>query len=137
MGNALWLLLALPAWYFGAASQLAGAGMLSLIPATGTLCLIIGLVLMIKQKAWGSAWFLIPVFVSEIFVGAAGLFRGKLNDPSPVLLSFLVLQCVMLGYLVFRLKGGRLTAIVLSAFCLSFALEACFIASMSFSDSWL
>lgn len=139
MGSAVWLFLALPEWYFSAILAPFSAGVLSVVPAVGIVALVVGAVWGVAKRRLGLLVFLILPAASQALVAVSGFMRGDLrNHESEVILStFLLLQAVAGGYLVFRLKGARLPASALSVFSLSYAFFASLVASMAFSDVWL
>lgn len=139
MGNAAWLTLALPQWYFPAFLAPFAAGGLTLIPAVGVLALLIALGLAAVRRRREVVWFLGPAAASHVLVAIAGLMRGRLeeNASNVVLIVFLVAQLVGCGVLIWRLRRARVEAALLTVFALTYALFAAFIASMSFNDVWL
>ncbi len=139
MTNAVWLLLALPLWYFVTLGDPLGAGPLSAVPVFGTICLVAGLILGLSERPRRLFLFLIPATASELFVATAGAMRGQLPGESshPALLLFIGFQVVFSGYLIYGLKGARWAAVALALFSVSYALFAAFVAAMAFSDRWL
>ncbi len=137
MHSASWLFLSLPVWFFQTLAHPFSAGALSFVPFIGCLCLFAGVMLGILKRDARLTLFLISPALSEALAAIAGLMRGKLADPSILLVLFLGLQGLGMGYLVFRLRDVRLPAILLAVFGFAFALEAAFIAAMSFSDTWI
>jgi hypothetical protein len=139
VGNAIWLILALPKWFFPAVLAPLAAGPLTLIPATGTACLVVGIVLGAIKRKVSLFLFLIPAMLSELLVGVAGFFRGRMQgSPTDWLLgAFLILQVLLCGYLVWRARGARAAAAPLAIFCVSYATFAAFVAAMAFNDTWL
>lgn len=138
MGNALWLFVALAKWYFPSVLAPFSAGPLTLIPAIGVVCLAIGVVLGIRARVPALLFFGLLALISHAYVALAGFLRGTMDDSSsPIFLVFLLLQVVLAGYLVYRIKGARLPAIFLAIFTSTYAFFASFIAAMSFSDTWL
>ena len=139
MGNALWLILALPEWFFPSVLMPFAAGPLTLIPALGTVCLAIGIGLGVMKHKPALWLFLIPALFCEALVGIAGLFRGELRGSASewALVAFLIFQLALCGYLVWRVRGARTAAVPLALFSLTYAMYAAFIASMAFSDSWM
>ncbi len=139
MSNAIWLFLALPNWYISTIADPLGAGPLTAIPAFGTICLFIGITVGLIQRAWELKWFFLPAIASQLFVAVAGALRGELFDESsqPALLSFIVFQIILAGYLIYRVGEARLAAVALAIFSVTYALFAAFIAGMSFNDTWL
>lgn len=139
MNNALWLLLALPVWYFSAAAVAFQERWLTLIPAAGALCLMIGVIGGILMRRSRLLYFATPLVFSELIVGFSGFFRGKFkeSEANTILVSFLVFEFIILIFLVYRMKGYRLPAFSLAIFSLTYAVFAALIASMSFSDKWL
>lgn len=139
MGNAIWLSLALPEWYFSTVVAPFSAGALSAIPAIGVVCLVIG-------SIWGGLkrWRELLVFstmpiASQVLVAVAGFVRGAVEASASnfVLSVFLLFQLALAGYFVFRLKDTRPQALMLAVFGMSYAFFASFIASMAFGDVWL
>ena len=141
MANAIWLLMALPSWYFGAASNPFSGGALTLVPAVGALSLIVGTILGVIQRKRDLLWFLVLFALSEMLVVIAGVMRGQVRPMSgPLnvwLYVFLGLQLVLSGYLIYRIKGARTSATALGVFSVTYAATATFVAAMSFTDSWL
>jgi hypothetical protein len=139
MGNALWLFQALPEWYFSAVVHPLSAGLLSAVPALGTVLLAVGLALGLVARKSRLLLFLIPFALSQFFVAAAGVLRGQLPGTSSTLpqLLFITVQIVLVGYLIYCVAGARGAAVALAAFSLSYAFFASFIAAMSFSNVWL
>jgi hypothetical protein len=141
MNNAAWLSLALPEWYFSTILAPLGAGPLSAIPAFGTACLGIGVVLGFAAGERSLFLFLIPAAITELFVAIAGAMRGLAPYDSHILtvaLSLFVgLQIILAIYLVFAMKGARLAATALALFSVTYAMFATFIAGMSITNDWL
>lgn len=143
MGNAIWLLTALPTWYLGAAMAPFSAGVLTLLPAVGLLALLGGGVLGFIKRRRDLFWFLALFAASELLVAIAGLMRGQVRPSgseialSTGMLLFLAAQCVASGYLVYRIKGSRVAASAFGFFCITYAAAATFVAAMSFTDNWL
>lgn len=143
MGNAIWLLTALPSWYFEAALAPLSAGVLTIVPALGVLALIVGVILGGIKRQRELLWFLTLFGASELLVVVAGFERGQVraNGTESFLntffLSFLAAQLAVSGYLTYRFKEARASALALSLFCITYAAAAAFVAAMSFTDSWL
>jgi hypothetical protein len=141
MGNAVWLFFAVPTWYFSEITSPFSAGLLTAIPALGTLSLAIGVVLGILKRKSGLLVFLLLPAASQIFVVVAGFMRGAFRSDSNqlglLIWTFVLLQIAGAGYIVWRLKGARGSATALAFFTSSYALFAAFIATMAFSDDWL
>lgn len=139
MGNALWLILALPQWYFSSLLTPLAAGPLTLAPAVGALAFIAGVVDGVAIRQRRLFLFLIPFVFSEALVGIAGLLRGAAGGTASnfALVIFLVTQAALSGWLVYRVKGSRIPAAALAIFTLTYAAFAAFVATMSFSDTWL
>ena len=118
IGNAVWLLRALPGWYFSQAP----------FSAAESLCLVVGVVLGISRRRLDPLLFLTPVLLSECYVAVAGWFRGQLCGSSPLAWTveggFLLAQLCLIFLLVYRLKGARLAASGLALFRISYALFA-------------
>jgi len=140
MGNAIWLFLAVPTWYFAAILTPFSEGELSAIPAFGVLCFIIGVVLGFSRRRKDLLVFLVLILVSQLLVVMAGLMRGSLRAGVTLdllLLVFLLPQIAASAYLVWRLKGSRWPAAALAGFTSTYALFAAFVAEMAFRDVWL
>jgi hypothetical protein len=139
VNNAVWLFLALPTEYFPTILAPFREGILTAIPALGVVCLAIGVVLGIARREAGLLMFAALPAASQILVSVAGFMRGSFRDSGshPILLTFLLLQLVAAGYLVWRMKGARWPAAALAVFSLSYALFAAFIAVMAFNNDWL
>lgn len=138
MGNAVWLFLVLPQWYFKTILAPFSAGPLTAIPALGVVCFAIGIVLGIRARAPSLLFFALLALASQAYVALAGFLRGAFHTSNdPVFFVFLVVQVVLAGYLIYRLKGARLPAVFLAIFTSSYAFFASFVAAMSFGDTWL
>jgi hypothetical protein len=139
MGNAVWLIFALPQWYFGALLAPLGAGPLSTIPALGACCGLAGLALGIRHRDTRLLWFVAPAVASQVLMAVAGFFRGQFRgEPADIALClFLIAQLAAALYLVYRLNGLRLAASLLAVFSISYSLFAAFVAAMAFSDDWI
>jgi hypothetical protein len=141
MGNAVWLFLAVPAWYSSTIVSPFSAGPLSAIPALGILSLTIGVVLGIVKRKTSLLIFLLLPTASQILVVVAGFMRGAFRSDANQLtlwiLTFVLLQMAGAGYIVWRLKGARGPATAIAVFTSSYAVFAAFVAAMAFSDDWL
>jgi len=137
MGDAIWLTMALPTWFFQTIRQPFGAGLLTMIPAAGIVCLVIGVLIGAIRRQPKLFAFMTSVFASQALVAVAGFWRGQLNEPGIVLNAFMLLQLLLVIYLIYRLEGARLAALFLGAFSMAYAFEAWFISTMSFRDIWL
>jgi hypothetical protein len=142
VNSALWLFLAVPAWYCSTIVSPFSAGPLSAIPALGVLSLVIGTVMGFAKRNMALLIFLAPTAASQLLVAVAGLLRGAFRqDPSHLSLwilgLFMLLQLAGSAYIVWRLKGARWPAAAIAVFTSSYAFFAAFVASMAFSDDWL
>jgi len=137
MGNAAWLFRVLPEWYFPTIFDPFGAGVLTVIPAAGTICLIIGLMLTAMRPSPRLWLFLLPFLWSEAFVGFAGWQRGQFPSAEWLILTFLGAQVALAIGLVVYSKRAWMPAIAFALFSLSYAFFASFVAGMSFADDWL
>lgn len=139
MNNAVWLFQALPVWYFSALEHPLRSGAFAVLPALGTISLVVGLILGLGAGERRLLLFLIPFAFSELHVAIAGALRGQLPAAAngPLLLVFIVAQVMLVAYLIYCLVGARRAAAALAAFSLTYAVFAGFVASMSFSDDWL
>lgn len=139
MGNAIWLFFALPEWYFLSILAPFSAGVLSMIPAAGIVCLLVGAVWGAMKRRPGLLLFLLLPLASQVLVAVAGFMRGEVSHgvSEIVLSAFFWGQAAVAAFFVFRMNGARLPAGFLGLFSLSYAVFASFVASMSFSDVWL
>lgn len=139
MGNAIWLLLVLPEWYFSSVTMPLVAGPLSAIPAFGTICLVVGLVSGLIKRERRLALVIVPFAASELLVAIAGFWRGEVADGigQSVLIVFMVLQVAFALYLIYRMEDARLAGIALALFSVTYALFAAFVSAMSFGDVWV
>lgn len=141
MGNAVWLFWALPKWFFSTVMHPLDAGPLSTVPALGVIFLLAGLTLGLIGREPRLLLFLVPFAFSQIFVSIAGALRGQLRGASSelplLLLLFVAAEVVLVIYLIYYLAGARGAAAAFAVFSLTYALFAAFVASMSFSDTWL
>ena len=146
MGNAIWLFVALPLWFFSTLSNPFVAGVLSAIPFAGIVCLAVGAVIGVAKRQRQLLWFFASVALSQGYVAVAGLFRRMLKGDAgntvfllwnALSLLFLGLQLATIISIVYRSKDARAAAILLALFCVTYALFAGFIAGMSVSDTWL
>ena len=137
--NALWLVSALPVWYFSAIANPFRAGILSFIPFVGTLGLVAGGVIGVVQRARALLLFFFPFAVSECYVAIAGSLRGQLRGNESLAPSciFILVQLALIGYFVYRGRRARLAALALSLFSASYALFALFVGGLAFADDWL
>ncbi|MDJ0760799.1 MAG: hypothetical protein QNJ19_15495 [Woeseiaceae bacterium] len=139
MGDAVWLFLGLPKWFFWNLLDPVSAGPLSLIPFVGIVCLVVGTTLGAQKRARFLWRFGLPVLASQALVAVAGYLRGALDT----LQSQIVAVCFMLVilgwslFLVYKAKGARIPALLLAAFSLSYAAYASFVSAMSLTDNWL
>jgi len=142
MNNAIWLLTALPTWYSEGAAHPFSGGALTLVPAIGLLSLLIGIIMGAIARRRGLLWFLLPFAFSECLVCVAGVMRGRVpySQSAPLeiaLYIFLAAQVAVCGYLIYRLKGARISATALAIFSVTYAVAGMFVAGMSFTDNWL
>lgn len=140
MNNAIWLLTALPSWYLAGATNPFSAGVLTLIPAIGLLSLTLGVIFGTIKRRRELLWFMLPFALSEGLVAIAGMMRGQVPGSAEltvVILGFMATQLVVSGYLIYRIKGARISATALSMFSLSYAAFSIFVAGMSFTDNWI
>jgi hypothetical protein len=139
IGNAIWLVSALPFWYLSAVTRPPQLGVLYLVPCSGIVALVAGVVSSVVRGKRLLLLFLGPLLVSELYVAVAGFFRGQLRGSASAVPFgvFAVLQASLIGFLVYRLKGARLAASLLAVFCVSYALFTAFVAAMACADDWL
>ena len=140
IGNALWLISALPLWYLSPVANPLGAGVLSLIPFVGSLALVGGAVIGIVQRRPSLIYFVVSPFISECYVAVAGALRGQVRGSAglvPASVFAVVQAAFLIWFLIYRLKGARVAASALALFCASYALFAWFVGAMAFADDWL
>lgn len=139
MADAIWLFFAVPQWYAATILAPFNHGILTLIPAAGIACLVIGTLLGAIKRRFDLLDFLGLPALSQVLLAGAGFMRGQVDGGTGwfVVGAFLALQLAIAAYLVVRLEGARIPALFLSLFSLSYALFASFVALMSFSDQWL
>ena len=140
MGDAIGLALVLPRWYLGAVLTPLSAGLLTFVPAVGTLCLVAGVAIGGLRREVRLLPFTLPFALTEVLAAVAGALRGRFRDHPTggiVLLAFLVVQLLLPIYLAYSQKGARLPATLLAIFSVTYAAHGAFVAAMSFDDSWL
>jgi hypothetical protein len=139
VSNLLWLVLALPDWYFSSLLAPFSDGILTLVPALGALCFVAGVALGVTRRTPRLLFFAIPFMLSETLVAVAGLLRGQVQSATanPILLVFVATQLILSGALVWLIRRARLAAVLLAVFSLTYALFGIFIAGMSFANDWI
>ena len=142
MNNAIWLLGALPSWFFDRATHPFSAGALTLIPAIGLLSLALGVITGAIKRRRDLLWFLLPSALSQGLVAIAGIMRGQvpysgITALTVGILTFMAAQFIICGYLIYRVKGARVSATALSVFSVTYATFSVFVAGMSFTDNWI
>lgn len=138
-GDALWLILVTPQWYFSSITEPFSAGVLSVIPSLGIVCLPVGIALGVRHRDQRMLLFCAPFVLSVLYVGVAGLLRGALpiSWGGFVLYGFLGLQLLLTAWLIYRLWHDLPAATMLGTFSMTYAFFAGFVASMAFTDSRL
>lgn len=139
MNSAVWLFVLVPQWYFATLAHPFEAGLVSLIPVGGIVCLVVGVILGARNRQWALFRFAASVVISAAFVAAAGVLRDRLAEEIGLLATFVffAFQLVLAVYLVYRAKDARPAAVALALFCLSYALFTGFVAALAFSNDWL
>ena len=127
MNDSISMALILPQWFFGRVLDPFPSVSMNMFPAIGVLGLVVGIGLGLRRRATGLLFFLIPAFLSELLVAASGDSGGFSAASSSLLmlLFFLLIQGLICGLLVYRLKGARVAAFALTLFSLTYALFAC------------
>lgn len=137
----MWLSYSLADWYLEAVfTRTFNLWPLDVIAKVGALALVVGIVLGLAYRERRLLWFLVPVASGHGFVLMSAVYANSMLRPSRsegVTVPFLVVELVVCAYLVYRLTGSRLAASLLSAFTLSYACFAAFIAQMSLTGDWL
>lgn len=139
MGDAIGLVLVLPRSYLAAALTPLSAGILTAVPAVGTLCLVAAAIGVLRREA-RLLPFMLPFALTEVLAAVTGALRGQVRKSSAgggVLLAFLATQLLTSIYLTYSRKGARLPAVLLATFSITYAAHGAFIAAMAFDDSWL
>jgi hypothetical protein len=140
MGNEYRLFFALPTWYFGAALSPFSAGALSLVPAIGAVCLLVGTFVGIVRRQWRLAWFGVPMALSQVCVVVAGVYYGlygRVPDAGAPILGFLAVQLALTLLIGWRCRRSGVAALLLAIFNITYATFAGFIAGMALTDRWL
>ena len=140
MGNAIWLFLALPKWYFGSLLPPFGDPILTAIPASGGFALIVGALLsLFGERNLNLLWIVASVLVSQLYVAIAGFLRGQMpaDSVSWPFWCFISVQLAIIALLVWRSHGNRIAASVLGWFGITYAFFAAFVSEMALYDVWL
>ena len=84
-------------------------------------------------------WFAAPAITSQALTAIAGFLHGQFRAGAAdnALYVFVIAQIAAALYLVYRMDGRRLAALLLAAFSISYSLLAAFVAAMAFSDNWI
>lgn len=137
--NALWLISALPVWYFSTIAHPFQAGILSLIPFIGILGLVAGALIGIVQRRRALLLFVFPFALSECYVAIAGWLRGQLHGDASLTPSciFIFVQLALISYFVYASRQSRVASFAFTIFSASYALFALFVGGMAFADNWL
>lgn len=126
-------------WYVEAIfARPSDLGMIGWIPKVGGAALLVGIILGVIRRQRSLLLFLIPLGVAHLFVALAGMFERSMTTPSndlPVTIPFLLLQLAICTWLVY--KSGRLAALFLAIFVLTYSWFAGFIAAMALTGDWL
>lgn len=135
----MWLLTALPIWFFNSLFNPLGAGVFTIVPSIGVFFLIVGIGIGALQRYWALSAFVVAPTMSEVFVGMAGYFQGKLQEETTlyIILTFWAFQILLISGLIYTSRGARLAAISLAIFCLTYAFFTGFVATMAFRNVWL
>jgi len=102
----------------------------------GAIGLYVGLLQGISEKRKDLCWFLVSPLLSHVMVGIAGFLADGLNETSALVTvsCFLLVQIVVLERFIAQLKEGRVAAVSLSAFGISYALHAAALAAAIFTS---
>jgi hypothetical protein len=116
-----------------------GIGPLMFVATLGALCLIAGLVFMVRRPSRKLGWFAVPVLASELLVAASGFAPGRLSHVATnwVLGIFFWGLVAASAWWVFRARGHRPAAVALAVFGMSYAFFASFLAYMGFTGDWI
>ena len=140
MQNALWIFFALPQWYFESITVPFLHPVLTGIPASGIVALALGIVAGLIG-AWNSnlLWILASVGASQAYVAITGLFRGQMTEYASdwPFYCLMAVQLAIMTVLLWRARGKRVAAGLLSWFGITYALYAGVIGQMALSDTWL
>ena len=137
MGDAIWLFLALPTWYFSIVTAPFAASYLTAVPASGILSLFAGAGLALARREAGVLWAFVGIVLSHGLVVIAGWFRGQFEQPGALLLAFIGLQFLIVGLVIALCRRSRLAGLLVGWFMATYGLFAAFIAGMAFPDTWL
>ena len=142
MGNAVWLTLAIPKWFFSTLLAPFAGGPLTLLPSAGSVCLGIGVFEAVRHRQWRLSLIAFSFLLSEVFGALSGLLRGQYTiqshqSPSILINTFLGSQLIINMFFLYWFKNARVSALFLVVFCLIYALFTLFVAEMSLQEAWL
>lgn len=137
--NVLWLISAVPAWYFSAIAHPLVSGIFTFIPSLGTVCLAIGIVRGFFPHGRALLLFLFSFLLSETYAAIAGSLVGRFGGNASLLPSslFMLAQIALVISLVNRTRKARLGSAALAVFSLTYAFFTLIVGGMAFADSWL
>jgi hypothetical protein len=135
----MWTLWLVPMWFAATLFTPFGAGALTLVPATGMVCFIAGLIWCLVRPARELLWLGVPFVLSQIMLLIGALLWEKLSNDQATLpiLAFLGIQAVVIGCVTYRLRHRIGPALLLAIFNVAYALFAGFVATMAMTGSWL
>jgi len=138
MSNAHWLILAVPKWYFTSLTEPFAGRLLTVVPAIGSLCLLVGLMIGAIRPNWRLTIFVLPFMLTEALAAVAGFYRGEdgafANYASN---ATLLVSAVVSIFGIYICKNARIAASLLCVFSVTYCLFGVFVADMSFSNDWL
>jgi hypothetical protein len=137
MSDVLALNIILPQWFFQTLASPLGGGLLTAIPVSGIVTLIVGVVLAIRRRERFALFALLPVGMAHLYVTAASFFRGGLPDSSFLSSAFLLGELLFVGALIVYSRHSRLAAALIGWSCLAYAFVAALIGDMTLTNAGL
>ncbi len=102
------------------------------LAAIGIICLLTGIVQGYLARQKYLLTFLLLPAASQLYLVFVGFTDGKFEPGALywILPAYLATQVLAAGYLIYRFREARLSAVFLAIFCLSYAVFAAFFSSM-------
>jgi hypothetical protein len=135
-----WMLAMLVPTYFMSFLNPFYEGVLTLVPALGTLALVVGLVACFRTGPRPLAPYGALVVPSVLLIFVAGFLWEKVGDDRTVNIiasGFLGFEVLAALILLWRLRTAWLAAVPLAIFAVTFASYAMFFAAMAMTGNWL
>lgn len=124
MGNVLWHSCVMPVVFLSN-------------PCVAFLSLIGCMVIMADRPERRLLQFLLPLGLSQALFVMAGMIPGKIPDASALVITFLCVEAILCGVLIYRLRRTALGASMIALFCVSYAFFAALTTIGSFQNTWL